>query len=209
MAKSKKSGKPAVKPALQNHPPIVLPVDDPRNNAKYKKEHPYVTFKGKSKPPVKKVPALPRTKVSKPVTKVKPIPQSGIPKTHPKVTVHTQDYDDDTVSAVEQSLDLDSDSDNFNSDAPFLFHEIAQENYDVDYDNELGGTIDPSVLSTEGVITSETSDVLTPPSNLAVDDITITAQVNSKDGLPTYTATLSFNANDFDEDYEIRLVKKK
>lgn len=206
----KKSGSPATKRIQQHDHRIVLPIDDQRNNPKFRREHPNVVFEGKKKPkvvhPKKHHPAVKHRKDTKAhhvVAKKKPTGQPA-PRT-PDVPL------DPTITELVDGPDI---SEAIADDAEeggesFLFNELVDESFDLDMDDALynGATAIPSGFL-DGVNTTDTAPNLTPPENLSVANVTLEAQVNAQDGNATYAGTLLFTSTGFDEDYEIRIMKQ-
>ena len=205
MTKSKKVGKSAIKSVLQNQKHIILPVDDARNNPRFRKSHPYVIFKGRSEPPVLPYSRLSAVAKSSVTTRSNIIPDSLSGTTHLNPTRMVEDSEEYVDQAYETARASSIDE---GSEDSFLFHEVAQESYDIDFDNTVGGGVEPIVPSTEGVAIVSQDISMLPPTNLSVSDFALNAETNSTDGNPTYIATLAFESMGLEGDYEIRLIKQ-
>lgn len=196
---------------LQNDFRFTLPEDDHRNNPKFRKAHPHVKFEGKRKPRVLKHNTAHLVAKHNPKTKTIILA--------PKKNISTQprpgELPDSGVNPDKEDMNLEVSGLTFDPDegadiGGFLFHEIAHEMYDANADMELNtGTNSAPAGVTLGANTSTDTVLLDPPTALSIATITIDAQTLSTDGIPTYMASLGFNAADFGNDFEIRILKQQ
>lgn len=205
MTKSKKVGKSAIKSVLQNQRQIILPIDDARNNPIFRKSHPYVIFKGTSPPPVTTYSQTSAVAKSDVTTRLNIIPDSLTSTAHLNPTRVVEDSDSYVDQVFEGNYDNPSDQ---SDETSFLFHEVAQESYDLDFDTSVGGGVNPAILSSEGVAVVTSDTFMPSPTNLSVSEFTLNAETSSTDGNPTYIATLAFESMGLEDGYEIRLIKQ-
>ena len=205
-----KSGNPATKKIQQHDHRLVLPIDDSRNNPKFRREHPNVVFEGKKKPkvvhPKKQHPAVKHSKE----TKAHHIAPKKKPTSHPSPRTPVITSDPSITDLIDGPDPEDEILDDTEDDGEsFLFNELVDENYDMESDMVLynGSTAIPAGVL-EGVNTSDTAPTLTPPENLSVANLTLEAQTDAQDGIATYAATLAFSSTGYDEDYEVRIIKQ-
>jgi hypothetical protein len=206
-----KSGQPASRSAVQNERRIVLPIDDPRNNPRYRHLHPNVVFEGKSEKKHKKAKHHTHHKKHDHHTKTKKHHHGHHSHAHP--TAHNpvrhagQNADDDMEYSEYTEVDGDDEYSNDQGE-DFAFHEMIGEEYDVHSDGyENNGWTPTPIGTTNGTITTETVTHLAPPQNIRIE-VTPDAQTNSGDGIPTYMAALYFSSDAVADDYEIRIVKQ-
>lgn len=206
MSKSVPVDKSEFKGPIRQQKIITLPVDDPRNNPKFKRLNPHVKFEGKSK----KKPTSPKehgpVQRSRPETRANTQPNlsgtTNVPVNHPPEGMQS-------TTKLPMDGGQAQEVDNATETNEFLFHEVADENYSLQTENDLNGGFQNTLQRTfEGQNNNLESDSVPIPTNLSVTELTIDdAQTSSGDGNPTYLAKLNFEAGDLYDDYEIRIVK--
>ena len=203
------SGKTPVTPVQQNRHKITIPIDDPRNNKKFLNAHPDVKVAGKTPKRVPKHDELHPAKKHKPSTKINKVPAPKHPHAHlppgkPKKIVG----EIDDIAIENEPNDIENNGEPEEGEN-FLFHELAHESYDLETHSESQSSDSQSYArSSEGVETVPLENAIQPPSALSVDNATMTPQLDSMDGIPTYTAVLNFDSGNFSGDYEIRVIKQ-
>lgn len=197
------SGKPDITSVVRQRKHLILPIDDPRNNDRYRKAHPDVIFKGYSKPKILGYSDLNPAERNRPGirtsnnTTTQAAHSSHAPAGNPSLA--QSDYVNDLLDS-----EIPEASGSGESDEPFFYYEVSSEDY---VPEDYGYQPVRNSRSSEGVSTDEDGGELIPPTNLYVYDIAVIPEVDSSDGIPTYMATLTFDAENSADDYEIRIVK--
>lgn len=204
MTQNPQSGRSDSTNIVRSNRPFVLPIDDPRNNPKFRKAHPQVKFEGHSKPRVAKNKDLHPAQKHRPEIKTKH--KQGRLGTHsshapagsvsPAIGNHTDSLIDGNPS------DSDGDEDGFS------MHEVADEAYTPEQDaNEYGHAGLDRLRAIDGVVADTQDHNIAAPTNLSVDSFLFMTEGLDGTGVPTYSATLSFDSEIGYQDYEIRIVK--
>lgn len=196
MTKSIKVDKSEFKGAIRQQSQITLPINDRRNNPKFKRLNPHVKFEGATQKN-NKVPNNPVARSN---------PNARLLNVDPHHVSPTSVAGEPPAGVAGQPVDDQSDEANSHE---FLFHEIAHEDYSSELDHEIHGDFNNvSSRIFEGQNVSIDTDTVPVPTNLSVVEITIDdAQTQSGDGVPTYMAKLGFDSDGSYDDYEIRIVK--
>ena len=209
-----KSGQAPHKTIGQNEQRLVLPVTDHRNNPKFRERHPMVIFEGKAKPKSRKVKDIHSAQKHHSHTKTHKIVAKKVNTHHSvggKTNAFPSDPEDEILSdGPAGSVDVtDSDEGEVEGGESWLFNEISDEQYDAELDNDYyNGAIPIASGPTEAVSVVDTAPTIVNPTQLSVSSPTVEAKVTSQDGIPTYTATLSFSQSVNSDDYEVRIVKQ-
>lgn len=206
-----KPGNPASKKITQNRVRMVLTIDDHRNNEKFRLMHPDVVFEGYSKPKKKKAHKLHSVHKHSHHVKTKHIPRSSVPNGHAAAGHAAVPIGDDALHDFlhdEHEGENDSEEQSGSGD-DFLFHELMNEDFDLDLDDQhFSGAYPESNGNSDGSVTHDEVDSMPAPTNLSVASLTLEPQIDSGDGIPTYVASLLFSTFGNDSEYEVRIMKQ-
>lgn len=204
MTRSKDSGKPASKAALQNQPIVYLSEDDHRNNSKFRKRYPYVIFVDSSDPRILNANEMDSVTRSDPSVFSRVFPNSENPQTHfsPGADGGLEDGD---IDGVDQPSVPDGEPGIKGTDA-------GQEGYDADgVGKGAEGSLPDASSQSSGLldgIDGRGEGQVMPPYDLAIDEGTYVVENESLDGIPTYSVTLTFESDGQGFDYVPLLVKQ-
>jgi len=204
-------GNPASKKIVQNRHRLVLPIDDHRNNEKFRLTHPDVVFEGLSKPKKKKASKLHPIHKHNHHIKTKHIPHGHVPNSHAKSGDVSMTPEDDALYNLmyEEHVQDNDSEENGDGSEDFLFHEMINEEFDLFLDDQyFGGTYPEPNGNINGSVVHDEYENLPPPTNLSISSVTLEPQVISGDGIPTYVASLFFSTIGNDDEYEIRIMKQ-
>ena len=204
--------RPDVRGAVRYNTPMTLPVDDPRNNARFRRLFPNVKFEGKSKNPKKVLPGqYPSVQRNNPNVSLVQPPNLGNPSSHssPNNTVPSAQVADQLAERTNTpEVDPNENPDNLGA---FSFYDVASEGYTAGLDSTRNDSQNSNINrvgANTGATNSNLTNPVNIPTNLNVYNITLSPQISSGDGIATYVATVSFDAPFPADDYEVRLVKQ-
>ena len=199
------SGNPAAKNIVEHDHRIILTVDDPRNNASYRRSHPNVIFQGHSRPSVRIPSDHHPARRHQHTTSILPL-TSMAAQSHTTVQSYNNAQQislNENANGIGQSNSTES---NENS-GDFLFHEVIGESYDMNSDFNYYEVDTISQGSPQsGLSLDESSDSSFVPSNLNIG-VNPEVQTSSLDGIATYRAAITFSTDIPAEDYEVRIIK--
>ena len=202
MTNANNVGRPDVTGVSRNQKQLIIPIDDERNNARFRHRHPNIIFQGYRKKSVPKYHDLPPLLRNRPHTRINHPVISGRSSPHSAVGQTPQALGDPVDDAFS------NDYNPSNAENNFLFHEVADENYTLEDDANNNSDADRDVIRAyEGASQGSSENNLSIPVNLSISNITTNAQIESTDGIPTYVTTLTFDVDVPADDYEVRIVK--
>lgn len=199
------SGTPASKVALQNQAPVYLPMDDDRNNPKFREQNPWVVFVDRSDPRITDPSS--RDSVTRSAASGSPDAKSGNenPSLHDNPANPSGDSDQERELMNQNNMPDQSDG-----DAGIDYGAAATEGVDPDLIANSDGPNPDN--STQGVSSAPSvtrySKTVMPPYNLSIQEETYVVENESGDGIPTYSVVLSFDAEGYELEYTALVVKQ-
>jgi hypothetical protein len=205
-----KSGKYAVKGILQNQQKLTFFEDDPRNNAKFRKNHPNFVFEGLRPATVITPENVDSISKHRQETNTKNfVNRNG--QTHPLPGEEIKLAFSKEVEELKKFGLHPEDKrhlQKFEDHSEFLFHEILHEMYDLERDEEHESAASHvPVQKMEGVDHSEDRVSMIAPANLVASALQQDLSVSPQGGQPTWEVTLNFDVDGLTDDYEIRVIK--
>lgn len=209
MSTSQSTDSQAFRGVVQGQDFITIPIDDPRNNPLFRKAHPYVIFEGYSKPKLKRVPDLSEVDRFRPEA-ISIVDNENIPPAPNLTVVQANSAQNAIASNLKNSEMYELSDDSSAKNQFFLFNEIAKEFYDRDFDLKIYPNDNNYVKKSTIGITNDMPQIrLVPPSDItSANELSAKfVKTQSKDGIPTYEYPIKFMSDNYDGDFEIRIVK--
>lgn len=204
LTESRSVNKEAVKAALQNLPPMVFPIDDPRNNKIFRQQYPNAVFDDYLYNEQLRANQMNSPDRNDPGISSEKIDPSEPPSAHATPgNMMTEDY----MSPTDND---DSGRTGDEGEAGWKFSDLSHESYDQD-GMRKSLVVRPALSmwgdEAENGDQGYTSRTVAVPYDIMLKSDTFVLEPDSEDGIPTYRVSLEFEGDELEVEYEVHAWK--